>query len=151
MSELPADVERLRQIEAWLLRQYRETATVGRYLEVQIGRVQEAIAAASGGRSADAEPGMGPGHGGGHGREPRGRRGGPPAGVPVQPEWVLEVERLSGAARTPVRVHAGDCGQQGAARSLSREEAVRALREGVGPCPFCRPELRLGISVDDPA
>ncbi|MFD7233671.1 DUF6233 domain-containing protein [Streptomyces sp. NPDC059881] len=61
------------------------------------------------------------------------------------PDWTLEIS-ING--RTPITVHAGECGMGGSqvrTREISREEALRALAEGVKACAFCRPDSELGI------
>ncbi|WP_176733047.1 DUF6233 domain-containing protein [Streptomyces agglomeratus] len=51
--------------------------------------------------------------------------------------------------RTPLRVHAGECGMGGKqvrTKEISREEAVRQLvYEQVKACDICRPDTELGI------
>ncbi|MFE0201081.1 DUF6233 domain-containing protein [[Kitasatospora] papulosa] len=61
------------------------------------------------------------------------------------PDWTLEIS-ING--RTPITVHAGECGMSGSqvrTRAIKREEALRALAEGVKACAFCRPDSELGI------
>ncbi|MFI6007180.1 DUF6233 domain-containing protein [Streptomyces sp. NPDC051366] len=56
------------------------------------------------------------------------------------------MEHGIGAARLPVRVHAGDCWDARKRCSpLSSEEARRALAEGVPACPHCRPNAARGM------
>jgi hypothetical protein len=63
---------------------------------------------------------------------------------PAPPDWMLE-RGLNGHG-PPVYVHAGGCRNAGRRSSgTSREEALRALTEGVPACPQCRPEARLGV------
>ncbi|MEU7485061.1 DUF6233 domain-containing protein [Streptomyces sp. NPDC042319] len=64
--------------------------------------------------------------------------------LPPPPEWKLERERLGGRDAPPVYVHQGDCGM-GKGASISREQALHALAQGIGACPFCRPDTALGI------
>ncbi|WP_346099736.1 DUF6233 domain-containing protein [Streptomyces olivaceiscleroticus] len=64
--------------------------------------------------------------------------------VPPPPEWKLERERLGGRDAAPVYVHLGDCGM-GKGAGLTREQALHALAQGVGACPYCRPDTALGI------
>ncbi|MFF2522457.1 DUF6233 domain-containing protein [Streptomyces liangshanensis] len=66
----------------------------------------------------------------------------PPA---ARPEWVLE--RGISQHRTPLAVHAGDCGMRGMSTvPLTRAQAVEALTvRGVRPCPLCRPDTALGV------
>ncbi|MFE2297895.1 DUF6233 domain-containing protein [Streptomyces sp. NPDC059445] len=68
----------------------------------------------------------------------RGRQARPPA-----PEWMIE-QGLNGGM--PVYVHVGDCHMAGK-RSIGvdRDQARRALVEGVTPCTHCRPDSELGI------
>ncbi|WP_351234207.1 DUF6233 domain-containing protein [Streptomyces sp. NPDC002133] len=61
------------------------------------------------------------------------------------PEWTLEIS-ING--QSPIGVHAGDCrmgGSQVRTRQITREQAARALAEGVEACRFCRPDSELGI------
>jgi hypothetical protein len=63
---------------------------------------------------------------------------------PAPPDWMLE-RGLNGHS-PPVYVHSGGCWNAGRRSSgISREEALRALTEGVPACPQCRPEARLGV------
>ncbi|MFJ3176533.1 DUF6233 domain-containing protein [Streptomyces roseus] len=60
------------------------------------------------------------------------------------PAWLIE--RGIGVGRLPVRVHAGGCWDaRKRCTGISREEARRALVEGVQACPHCRPDAVLGI------
>ncbi|MEU1275296.1 DUF6233 domain-containing protein [Streptomyces sp. NPDC005799] len=62
---------------------------------------------------------------------------------PPAPEWLLE-RGLSG--REAVYVHVGDCWNAGKrGRGITREQAVRALVDGVKACPACRPDTALGV------
>lgn len=64
---------------------------------------------------------------------------------PPAPDWVVELG-ISGGA--PQAVHVGGCtmgGTQMRTRGISREQAVRALADGVRACTFCRPDTDLGI------
>ncbi|WP_216373099.1 DUF6233 domain-containing protein [Streptomyces tailanensis] len=48
--------------------------------------------------------------------------------------------------RHPVAVHVGGCHMAGkTVRGISREQAVRALAEGVEACTHCRPDTELGL------
>lgn len=68
----------------------------------------------------------------------RADREGPPAA-----EWLVE-HGLGG--RSPVYVHVGGCWSGGRrSRGVAREQALRALAEGVQPCPQCRPDTELGL------
>ncbi|WP_308797951.1 DUF6233 domain-containing protein [Streptomyces sp. UH6] len=43
-------------------------------------------------------------------------------------------------------MHVGGCWDAGKrARSASRDATVRALTEGLEPCPQCRPDTELGV------
>ncbi|MEU3556072.1 DUF6233 domain-containing protein [Streptomyces fragilis] len=62
-----------------------------------------------------------------------------------QPEaqWLVE-HGLGGSS--PVYVHVGGCWSGGRrSRAVAREQALRALAEGVQPCPQCRPDTELGL------
>lgn len=68
----------------------------------------------------------------------RGEQARPPA-----PDWLIEMG-LGG--RAPVYVHAGGCHMAGKrSRGLERDQAVRALAEGVPACTHCRPDTELGV------
>lgn len=63
---------------------------------------------------------------------------------PPQPDWLLE-QSLSRDV-PPVYVHVGGCWNAGKrSRGVSREQALRALTEGVDACPHCRPDSELGF------
>ncbi|MFB7468254.1 DUF6233 domain-containing protein [Streptomyces sp. NPDC056224] len=59
------------------------------------------------------------------------------------PDWKLEVHR-TGYGQQPFRVHAGSC-PDGQGKALDRTEARRLLAQGVEACPFCRPDVALGV------
>ena len=44
----------------------------------------------------------------------------------------------------PWRVHHGHCSMS-KGRPCTREDALRLLADGVDPCPYCRPEVELGM------
>ncbi|WP_326673039.1 DUF6233 domain-containing protein [Streptomyces canus] len=45
-----------------------------------------------------------------------------------------------------VYVHVGDCWNAGSrSKGVERDQALRALAEGVTACPQCRPDTALGI------
>ncbi|GES27973.1 DUF6233 domain-containing protein [Streptomyces angustmyceticus] len=63
---------------------------------------------------------------------------------PPPPDWVVQLG--VGHDAHPVAVHVGGCGTAGKrARPISRQEAIRALTEGVEACGLCRPDSELGI------
>ncbi|MET7795612.1 DUF6233 domain-containing protein [Streptomyces decoyicus] len=63
---------------------------------------------------------------------------------PPPPDWVVQLG--IGRDAHPVAVHVGGCGTAGRrARPVSREQAVRALTEGIEACGLCRPDTELGI------
>ncbi|KIZ16810.1 DUF6233 domain-containing protein [Streptomyces natalensis] len=63
---------------------------------------------------------------------------------PPPPDWVLQLS-IGGEGR-PIAVHAGGCPSAGRrARPVSRDQAMRALTEGLEPCALCRPDTELGI------
>ncbi|MEU5772757.1 DUF6233 domain-containing protein [Streptomyces venezuelae] len=63
---------------------------------------------------------------------------------PPVPDWILEVG--IGADKLPVAVHVGGCHMSGKrTRGIPRDQAVRALTEGVGACSHCRPDTALGV------
>lgn len=63
---------------------------------------------------------------------------------PPPPDWVAQLS--IGTDVHPVAVHIGGCGAAGRrARPISREQAVRALTEGIEACDLCRPDTELGI------
>jgi hypothetical protein len=68
----------------------------------------------------------------------RGAQAQPPA-----PDWLIEIG-LGG--RDPVYVHVGGCHMAGK-RSLGvdRDQALRAVTEGIDACPHCRPDTELGV------
>ncbi|GHB32182.1 DUF6233 domain-containing protein [Streptomyces chryseus] len=42
-------------------------------------------------------------------------------------------------------VHAGGCGLVGGrSRPIDRTQALRALADGITPCPVCKPDVDLG-------
>ncbi|WP_164540422.1 DUF6233 domain-containing protein [Streptomyces abyssomicinicus] len=58
-------------------------------------------------------------------------------------QWLIE-HGLSG--RSPVYVHVGGCWSGGRrSHGVARDQALRALAEGVQPCPQCRPDTELGL------
>jgi hypothetical protein len=68
----------------------------------------------------------------------RGARARPPT-----PDWLLE-RGLNGQA-PPVYVHAGGCWNAGKrSRGIARDQALRALADGVPACSHCRPDAALG-------
>ena len=62
---------------------------------------------------------------------------------PREAEWLIE-HGLTG--RSPAYVHVGGCWSGGRrSRGVPRDEALRALAQGVEPCPQCRPDTELGL------
>ncbi|MEU9558004.1 DUF6233 domain-containing protein [Streptomyces fumanus] len=62
---------------------------------------------------------------------------------PAPPDWLLEVGLNRGSP--PVQVHVGGCWNAGKrSRGISRDEALRALADGVKACGACRPDTGLG-------
>jgi hypothetical protein len=63
---------------------------------------------------------------------------------PPAPDWLIE----QGLNRDspPVQVHVGDCWNAGKrTRGIRRDEALRALADGVKACGACRPDSELGF------
>ncbi|MFI6854455.1 DUF6233 domain-containing protein [Streptomyces sp. NPDC050416] len=63
---------------------------------------------------------------------------------PAPPDWLIELglNRDSPA----VQVHVGDCWNAGKrTRGIRRDEALRALADGVKACGACRPDSELGF------
>jgi hypothetical protein len=63
---------------------------------------------------------------------------------PAPPDWLLE----TGLNRDspPVQIHTGDCWNKGKrVRGITRDEALRALADGVRACTACRPDTELGF------
>ncbi|MGX1116377.1 hypothetical protein RKD37_001740 [Streptomyces ambofaciens] len=62
---------------------------------------------------------------------------------PPPPDWLLE-QGLNRDA-PPVQVHVGDCWNSGKrVKGIGRDEALRALADGVKACGACRPDTELG-------
>ncbi|MEV5567924.1 DUF6233 domain-containing protein [Streptomyces sp. NPDC052196] len=63
------------------------------------------------------------------------------AARPPQPDWLIE----QGIARgRVVYVHQGWCTMAGTrSKAAEQDQALRALAEGVDPCPHCRPDNAL--------
>ena len=60
------------------------------------------------------------------------------------PEWLIELGLNRHAP--PVYVHVGDCWNAGKrSRGISRDQARRALADGVKSCPHCHPDTALGM------
>ncbi|WP_256097118.1 DUF6233 domain-containing protein [Streptomyces agglomeratus] len=50
-----------------------------------------------------------------------------------------------GEGRPPMAVHVGACGMAvKRVHAIDRAQALRALTEGIIPCPVCRPDRDLG-------
>jgi len=63
---------------------------------------------------------------------------------PPQPDWLLELGLNRDAP--PVAVHVGGCHMAGKrARGVQRDQALRALTEGIMACSHCRPDSELGF------
>ncbi|MFF7452422.1 MULTISPECIES: DUF6233 domain-containing protein [unclassified Streptomyces] len=63
---------------------------------------------------------------------------------PPAPDWLIE--QSLNRATPPVYVHVGGCHMAGKrSKGVAREQAVRALAEGVDPCSHCRPDTDLGM------
>ncbi|MEU7642498.1 DUF6233 domain-containing protein [Streptomyces sp. NPDC039016] len=63
---------------------------------------------------------------------------------PSSPDWVVQLS--IGGEGHPIAVHVGGCRTAGRrTRPLSRDQAMRALAEGLEPCAICRPDTELGI------
>ncbi|MFI7396393.1 DUF6233 domain-containing protein [Streptomyces tendae] len=61
---------------------------------------------------------------------------------PPEPDWLLE-QGLNPSS-PPVYVHVGDCWNTGTrSKGIEREQARRALADGVEACPHCRPDSAL--------
>ncbi|QUC63001.1 hypothetical protein IOD14_43105 [Streptomyces sp. A2-16] len=65
------------------------------------------------------------------------------AARPPAPDWLIE----RGLSRQhAVYVHVGDCWNAGSrSKGVERDQALRALADGVTACPQCRPDTALGI------
>ncbi|WP_405673030.1 DUF6233 domain-containing protein [Streptomyces sp. NBC_01530] len=62
---------------------------------------------------------------------------------PPAPDWLLE--RGLNRDSPPVQIHAGGCWNSGKrTRGIHRDEALRALADGVKACEACRPDSELG-------
>jgi hypothetical protein len=63
---------------------------------------------------------------------------------PPVPDWTLETG--IGADHAPVYVHVGGCHMAGKRqKAVGREQALRALVDGVEACGHCRPDTELGV------
>jgi hypothetical protein len=63
---------------------------------------------------------------------------------PEPPAWLLDhgLNKHS----PPLYVHEGGCWNAGRrSQGIGREDALRALVDGVKACPHCRPDTKLGI------
>ncbi|MGW2082475.1 DUF6233 domain-containing protein [Streptomyces sp. NPDC001939] len=53
---------------------------------------------------------------------------------------------MSLGGRDPVYVHVGGCHMAGKrSRGVERDQALRAVTEGIDACPHCRPDTELGV------
>jgi hypothetical protein len=97
--------------------------TLETWLRLTLDQVRQAIAAAE---TREAE-------------RQRGIDARPPA-----PDWLIE-QGLNRDA-PPVQVHVGGCWNAGKrTRGIRRDEALRALADGVKACGACRPDSELGF------
>lgn len=63
---------------------------------------------------------------------------------PPVPDWTIETG--IGAGHQPLYVHVGGCHMAGKRqRAVARDQAVRAIIDGVEPCGHCRPDTELGV------
>jgi hypothetical protein len=63
---------------------------------------------------------------------------------PPAPDWLIE--QALGRDTPPVYVHVGGCWNAGKrSRGVARDQAMRALVDGVPACTHCRPDTELGI------
>ncbi|TBO57533.1 hypothetical protein EYS09_22240 [Streptomyces kasugaensis] len=63
---------------------------------------------------------------------------------PPRPEW--EVQLGIGRDGHPIALHVGGCRAAGRrSRPVDRDQALRALVEGVEACMLCRPDTELGL------
>jgi hypothetical protein len=66
------------------------------------------------------------------------------AARPPAPDWLLEMGLNRDAP--PVQVHVGGCWNAGKrSKGVPRDEALRALADGVKACGACRPDSELGF------
>lgn len=64
--------------------------------------------------------------------------------VTATPDWIVELGIGQGAP--PVDVHIGGCHMAGKRRqTISRDEAVQLISQGVNACTHCRPDTELGL------
>jgi hypothetical protein len=97
--------------------------TLETWLQLTLDEVRRAIAAAE---TRDQE-------------RQRGIEARPPA-----PDWLIELGLNRDAP--PVQLHMGDCWNAGKRhKGIGREEALRALADGVKACGACRPDSELGF------
>ncbi|MGW6481993.1 DUF6233 domain-containing protein [Streptomyces sp. NPDC055059] len=62
---------------------------------------------------------------------------------PPAPDWLIEMG-LGG--RDPVYIHIGGCHMAGKrSRGVDRNQALRAVTEGIDACPHCRPDTELRV------
>ncbi|MFJ4974226.1 DUF6233 domain-containing protein [Streptomyces coeruleorubidus] len=63
---------------------------------------------------------------------------------PPAPDWLIELGLNRDSP--PVQVHVGDCWNAGKRhKGIRRDEALRALADGVKACGACRPDSELGF------
>ncbi|WP_405673308.1 DUF6233 domain-containing protein [Streptomyces sp. NBC_01530] len=96
--------------------------TLETWLQLTLNQVRQQIAAAEQ-REAERQ----------HGEQAR-----PPA-----PDWLLE--RGLNRDSPPIQIHIGGCWNSGKrSKGITRDEALRALADGVKACGACRPDSELG-------
>ncbi|GGX40862.1 DUF6233 domain-containing protein [Streptomyces chryseus] len=62
---------------------------------------------------------------------------------PPPPDWVIQLG--IGEGSPPMAMHVGGCGLGGGrTRAIDRAQALRALADGITPCPVCKPDRDLG-------
>ncbi|MGY1579125.1 DUF6233 domain-containing protein [Streptomyces sp. MN13] len=97
--------------------------TLETWLALALNEVRQAIAAAER-REAERQRGL--------------------AARPPAPDWLIEQSLSRDVA--PVYVHVGGCHMAGKrSKGVGRDQALRALGDGVDACPHCRPDTELGV------
>ncbi|WP_329162752.1 DUF6233 domain-containing protein [Streptomyces sp. NBC_01717] len=63
---------------------------------------------------------------------------------PPAPDWIIELS--IGVGAQPIEVHVGGCYAAGKChRTITREQALAALADGIRACIHCRPDTELGV------